>query len=259
MGWQWSPYPPPRTTAQDLMDNRMLEFYLEFADIVSTDDSQERIKARLNALFAYADSRALTGHTSLDGLRQLVNDLHWELLDARRFGTFYRFVFFMCREKGQKSLTVSIAVDAWRLALTGRFRLLDQWCEFVRMHHRHAITEDTWRQVLEFSRVVHEDLSNYDPEGAWPVLVDEFVDHMYRSSSCSCIAEACVCDPSAVLSSSEVLDATSQLNRANTLPGMAATAGSKRRRKDTNDEVSLSRHLKRLLLEKPLLMSSGGF
>ncbi|XP_024528139.1 uncharacterized protein LOC112345498 [Selaginella moellendorffii] len=68
--------------------------------------------------------------------------------------------------------------------------------------------------------------------GAWPVLVVEFVDHMYRSSSCSCIAEACVCDPSAVLSSSEVLDATSQLNRANTLPGMAATAGSKRRRKD---------------------------
>ncbi|XP_024524614.1 uncharacterized protein LOC9654372 [Selaginella moellendorffii] len=92
----------------------------------------------------------------------------------------------------------------------------------------YAITEDTWRQVLEFSRVVHEDLSNYDPEGAWPVLVDEFVDHMYRSSSCSCIAEACACDPSAVLSSSEVLDATSQLNRANTLPGMAATAGSKK-------------------------------
>ncbi|EFJ34321.1 hypothetical protein SELMODRAFT_405551 [Selaginella moellendorffii] len=48
----------------------------------------------------------------------------------------------------------------------------------------YAITEDTWRQVLEFSRVVHEDLSNYDPEGAWPVLVDEFVDHMYRKSSC---------------------------------------------------------------------------
>ncbi|XP_002967683.2 DCN1-like protein [Selaginella moellendorffii] len=189
------------------------------------------------------------------------------LLDARRFG---------CREKASVSVVllpaagwfltplfflsaVSIAVDAWKLALTGRFRLIGQWCEFVRMHHRHAITEDTWRQVLEFSRVVHEDLSNYDPEGAWPVLVDEFVDHMYRSSSCSCIAEACACDTSAVLSSSEVLDATSQLNRANTLPGMAATAGSKRRRKDTNDEVSLSRHLKRLLLEKPLLMSSGGF
>ena len=30
--------------------------------------------------------------------------------------------------------------------------------------------------MLDFSRLVHEDLSNYDPHGAWPVLVDEFVD-----------------------------------------------------------------------------------
>ena len=30
--------------------------------------------------------------------------------------------------------------------------------------------------MLDFSRLVHEDLSNYDPQGAWPVLVDEFVD-----------------------------------------------------------------------------------
>jgi DCN1-like protein 1/2 len=32
-------------------------------------------------------------------------------------------------------------------------------------------------QVLEFSRAVHEDLSNYDANGAWACLLDEFVDH----------------------------------------------------------------------------------
>ncbi|KVH92693.1 Defective-in-cullin neddylation protein [Cynara cardunculus var. scolymus] len=47
-------------------------------------------------------------------------------------------------------------------------------------NQRHNISEDTWRQVLAFSRCVHENLEGYDPEGAWPVLVDEFVEHMYR-------------------------------------------------------------------------------
>jgi hypothetical protein len=44
----------------------------------------------------------------------------------------------------------------------------------VKVHQRHAISEDTWRQVLEFSRSVHEDLSNYDPEGSflsWEISV----------------------------------------------------------------------------------------
>jgi hypothetical protein len=29
---------------------------------------------------------------------------------------------------------VNTAINAWRLALTGRFRLLDQWCAFVQVY-----------------------------------------------------------------------------------------------------------------------------
>ena len=29
---------------------------------------------------------------------------------------------------------------------------------------------------MEFSRCVRADLTNYDPHGAWPVLIDDFVD-----------------------------------------------------------------------------------
>jgi hypothetical protein len=36
--------------------------------------------------------------------------------------------------------------------------------------------------VLDFARAVHEDLSNYDPSGAWPVLLDEFVESLRRGS-----------------------------------------------------------------------------
>ncbi|KAF2533531.1 hypothetical protein F2Q70_00032033 [Brassica cretica] len=99
-------------------------------------------------------------------------------VDFSEFRRFYDFVFFMCRENGQKS--ISRALTAWKLVLVGRFRLLNHWCDFIEKTQRHNITEDTWQQVLVFSRCVHENLEGYDSQGAWPVLIDEFVEHMYR-------------------------------------------------------------------------------
>ncbi|BBN13195.1 hypothetical protein MPTK1_6g01570 [Marchantia polymorpha subsp. ruderalis] len=245
-------------------DTQMWDMYCEYAGISGTDDSLGRIKARLAALSAFAESQGLTGQAAFDGLRRLNADLHEELMDTRHFSLFYRFVFFMCRERGQKSISVNTAVAAWRLSLTGRFRLLDQWCAFVLIHQRYSISEDTWRQVLEFSRSVHEDLSNYDPEGAWPVLVDDFVDNMYRKASCpSCSTEStvlCECGVNvlAKLTSEDDSQSAAPLSKASTLPGMAACAGSKRRRKDPKDEaaqVASVNNIAQLLADMPSPLS----
>eukprot|EP00064_Thunnus_orientalis_P020816 superscaffoldBa00005945_g20964 len=39
-----------------------------------------------------------------------------------------------------------------------------------------GMNKDQWYNVLEFSRTINTDLSNYDEDGAWPVLLDEFVE-----------------------------------------------------------------------------------
>eukprot|EP00891_Asterochloris_glomerata_P009748 jgi/Astpho2/9748/e_gw1.00149.198.1_t len=103
------------------------------------------------------------------------------MLDQAAFSMYYRFVFLVCCDAGRRSLPVQRAVTLWQQLLDGRFRLLRRWCRFVAQSGPHMISEDTWRQVLDFTRCIHEDLSNYDAAGAWPVLLDDFVEHVQRS------------------------------------------------------------------------------
>jgi len=123
------------------------------------------------------------GARALPELRALSSQLGAELLDSSRHSLFYRFAFFAAREAGERGLRLETAVTCWRLSLHGRFRLLEPWLAFVARSRRPAVTDDTWRQVLDFSRTIHEDLSNYDPCGAWPVLVDEFVEESCAAPS----------------------------------------------------------------------------
>jgi len=39
-----------------------------------------------------------------------------------------------------------------------------------------AVSRDVWDQCLEFSREIKPDLSNWEDDGAWPVIIDEFVE-----------------------------------------------------------------------------------
>ena len=65
----------------------------------------------------------------------------------------------------------------WKVLLDGRWALVDEWCEFLaKAPDCKVITRDTWSQALEFSRTIAPDMEGYDPAGAWPYLIDEFVE-----------------------------------------------------------------------------------
>jgi len=61
---------------------------------------------------------------------------------------------------------LEVAVPLWQLLLADQFPLLDQWCQFVQEHYKKAISRDTWNLLLDFSRNVKSDMSNYDADGA---------------------------------------------------------------------------------------------
>lgn len=185
----------------DVAARRMSTIFEEFCRVLCHNGTRAA-----KAIISGDVLRDLKGQNALSGLHSLKSLLDKNqhlMIDSCRFRCFYYFVFFMCCENGQRSIAVGTSIEAWRLVFAGRYRLLDQWCDFVQKNQRHSISEDTWRGLLDFSRSVPENLEGYDIEaGAWPLLIDEFVNHMYRKSG--------------------------QNNNINVLPGLKLSSGNKR-------------------------------
>ncbi|KAK1440096.1 hypothetical protein QVD17_05921 [Tagetes erecta] len=119
------------------------------------------------------------GIDSLEKFRERIPSMRAELQDDQKFKEIYNFAFGWAKEKGQKSLALDTAIGMWQLLFEeNRWPLVDHWCQFLQARHNKAISRDTWSQLLEFARSVDPTLSNYDADGAWPYLIDEFVEYL---------------------------------------------------------------------------------
>jgi len=118
---------------------------------------------------------------TLEKLKEKIPQLRQEYQDESHFKDFYMFIFEYGKQEGQKSLALDVAIELWKLVLTKRFKFLDLWADYLRENHKLAISKDTWALLLEFSKSINEEMTNYDSEGAWPVLIDEFVAYYHDS------------------------------------------------------------------------------
>ena len=117
-----------------------------------------------------------------DKLKACLSRAEMELSNNQHlFKDLYLFTFNYAKNPLQKSLDLEIAIAYWNILLKNRFKFLDLWIEYLRETHKRAITRDTWNLLLDFSVMIDENLSNYDEEGAWPVLIDEFVEYAKKT------------------------------------------------------------------------------
>merc|ERR1719506_1728633 len=98
--------------------------------------------------------------------------------DRAQCKEIYAFTFQFALDQGQKCLPVEMCVEFWKLLLKDHFVLLDKWIAFVEARCKNAISKDTWMMLYDLATQVKPDLSDYDVNGAWPVLLDEFVEQV---------------------------------------------------------------------------------
>jgi len=109
-------------------------------------------------------------------LQSKLDYLRSELNDSVVFKNIYRYAFDFARDKDQRSLDMDTAKSMLALLLGRAWPLFPVFHQFLEQSKYKGMNKDQWYNVLEFSRTINTDLSNYDEDGAWPVLLDEFVE-----------------------------------------------------------------------------------
>ena len=125
----------------------------------------------------------MTGMTAMEcdtiaKLKAKIPTLRNDLASPSTFKEVFEYSFDFAKEPSHKSLPLETALGMFQVLLSERWDLCDAWCTFLEKEHGKAVTRDTWTQLLEFSKNIGKDMSGYDPAGAWPYLIDEFVEHM---------------------------------------------------------------------------------
>jgi len=101
-----------------------------------------------------------------------------KLDDEKEFKEVYRFTFNFAKGTA-RNLNFDSARALWEILLKGRFPFLDQWLDFCDgLETKTDITKDTWNMLQEFNTLTRGKIENYVDDGAWPVMIDEFVEHL---------------------------------------------------------------------------------
>eukprot|EP00057_Strongylocentrotus_purpuratus_P013621 XP_011668095.1 PREDICTED: DCN1-like protein 5 isoform X1 [Strongylocentrotus purpuratus] len=130
----------------------------------------------------FTQTEWMNGMTKLqvDGtekIRGKLETLRALLDEPATFKKIYRYAYDFARvNKDQRSMDLDTAQAMLTLLLGRQWPLFSQFHQFLEKTKYKVINKDQWCNILEFSRAIRPDLSNYDEDGAWPVTLDEFVE-----------------------------------------------------------------------------------
>jgi len=126
----------------------------------------------------FSQGMSKLGCDDAEKLKAKLDELREQLRDPYACKEIYSFSYQFSREPGVRSVPVEVCIELWKLLLPGFFALLDDWLAFVESKEKGTINFDTWMMIWDLATRVKHDLADYDEDSSWPVLLDEFVEHV---------------------------------------------------------------------------------
>jgi len=120
---------------------------------------------------------------SVTKLKRKLDCLRADLASEQTFKKIYRFTFNFSRDKTQRSLDIQFAKPMLELLLKNNWPRIGEFMLYLDQSKYKVINQDQWNSLLEFLRMMGSDFSTYDEDGAWPVMIDEFVQWSNEQSS----------------------------------------------------------------------------
>jgi len=126
----------------------------------------------------FLDGWKANGVTTAAKMKTALKEVVKSMNDKSSFQPIYGWLFNYCAGTEKKTLDLDFAMDVWAVILPPHFPLLQQFLDFLTTQKNKHVTKDLWDQTLEFAREVRSDLSNFDDSGAWPSVIDNFVEYV---------------------------------------------------------------------------------
>ncbi|KAA3456238.1 DCN1-like protein 4 isoform X1 [Gossypium australe] len=115
-------------------------------------------------------------------LRKALPELEKEVKRPSNFEDFYSYSFCYClTEEKQKSIDIESICQLLDLVLGSHFRAqVDYFIEYLKIQSDYkVINMDQWMGFFRFcNEISFPDFSNYNPDLAWPLILDNFVEWM---------------------------------------------------------------------------------
>lgn len=103
---------------------------------------------------------------------------YWTYVTDRKkaFSKLYAFCFAYAKPPTARNIDMETATAFWSVLLSPQYPIMAEVIEFINEKGTYkGVNKDLWGMMLEFCQTVNPNLEDYEADGAWPTLLDDFV------------------------------------------------------------------------------------